>query len=100
MAIRLALMSQHYASDRMWEQGLLNDANSLLQSLTIALSREEVPPTKPVIDEIISALANNFDTPRALTALKQWATDANKGGYGGEAGELARAIDLLLGISI
>ena len=100
MAIRLALMSQHYASDRMWEQGLLNDANSLLQSLTIALSREEVPPTKPVIDEIISALANNLDTPRALTALKQWATDANKAGHGGEAGELARAIDLLLGISI
>jgi len=100
MAIRLALISQHYALDRMWTQSSLDDAIELLEKLNIALSREEVAPTKPVIMEIIRALSNNLDTPAALLALSEWSDQSLQGSVGGEAGELSRAIDSLLGIAI
>lgn len=100
MAIRLALISQHYATDRMWTQSLLDDAVALLEKLTVALSREEVAPTKPIIVAIIKALANNLDTPAALLALSKWSDQSLQGSVGGEAGELSRAIDSLLGIAI
>jgi len=100
MAIRLALISQPYALDRMWTQSSLDDAIDLLEKLNIALSREEVAPTKPVIMEIIRALSNNLDTPAALLALSEWSDQSLQGSVGGEAGELSRAIDSLLGIAI
>lgn len=100
MAIRLALITQHYAGDRMWTSSLLDDAIALLEKLTIALSREEVAPTRPVIDEIVKALSNNLDTPGALAAIAKWCDQSLKGSTGGEAGELSRAIDALLGIAI
>ena len=100
MAIRLALIAQHYSVDRMWTQSLLDDAVELLEKLTIALSREEVAPTKPVIVEMINALSDNLDTPAALAAISQWCDESLTGSTGGEAGELSRAIDSLLGIAI
>ena len=100
MAIRLALIAHHYSADRMWTQSLLDDAVVLLEKLTIALSREEVAPTKPVIVEIIKALSNNLDTSSALSAISTWSDKTLEGSVGGEAGELSRAIDALLGIAI
>ena len=100
MVIRLALISAHYASDRMWTSSLLDNARDLLERMTIALSREEVAPTRPVIDAIVSALSNNLDTPAALEAISLWCDQSLKGSTGGEAGELSRAIDTLLGIAI
>jgi len=100
MAIRLALITQHYSVDRMWTESLLDDAVALLEKLTIALSREEVAPTKPVIVEIINALSNNLDTSAALSAISNWSDKTLVGSVGGEAGELSRAIDSLLGIAI
>ena len=100
MAIRLALIVQHYASDRMWTSSLLDDAIALLEKMTIALSREEVAPTKPVIEKIVHELSNNLDTPAALAAISQWCDETLNGSTGGEAGELSRAIDALLGIAI
>jgi L-cysteine:1D-myo-inositol 2-amino-2-deoxy-alpha-D-glucopyranoside ligase len=100
MAIRLALIAHHYSADRMWTQSLLDDAIELLEKLTIALSREEVAPTKPVIVEIINALSNNLDTSSALSAISTWSNQTLEGSIGGEAGELSRAIDALLGIAI
>jgi L-cysteine:1D-myo-inositol 2-amino-2-deoxy-alpha-D-glucopyranoside ligase len=84
----------------MWTQSLLDDAVVLLEKLTIALSREEVAPTKPVISEIIAALSNNLDTSGALDLLSKWSDKTLEGSIGGEAGELSRAIDALLGIAI
>ena len=100
MAIRVALIASHYASDRMWTSLLLEDAQELLERMTIALSREEVAPTKPVIEKIVRALSDNLDTPTALGAISLWCDETLKGSKGGEAGELSRAIDTLLGIAI
>ena len=60
----------------------------------------EVAPTDVVIEEIISALSHDIDTPRALTALMSWIVDTNEGAVGGKPGELSRALDALLGIAI
>jgi len=99
MAIRLALLSHHYRSDHMWTDGDLVRAEDLLDQMRIALSRMEVAPTDSTIKEIISALADDLDTPKAIEALREWLTETNAGQVGGSAGELSRAIDTLLGIA-
>ena len=100
MAIRIALMSHHYREDHIWESAELREAKSFLDELQVALSRMEVAPTDVVIEEIISALSHDIDTPRALKALKSWIVDTNQGAVGGKPGELSRAMDALLGIAI
>ena len=100
MAIRIALMSHHYRADHMWQQSDLVSAQDFLTQLQIALSRMEVAPTDKVITEILSALANDINTPQALGALQEWISQTNGGGTGGKPGELSRAIDTLLGIAI
>ena len=100
MAIRIALMSHHYREDHMWVSAELTEAKIFLDTLQVALSRMEVAPTDEVIEEIVSALSQDIDTPRALKALKSWIVDTNQGAVGGKPGELSRAIDALLGIAI
>jgi L-cysteine:1D-myo-inositol 2-amino-2-deoxy-alpha-D-glucopyranoside ligase len=100
MAIRIALMSHHYRQDHMWQPVELTEADIFLEELRIALSRMEVAPTDEVIIEIIAALSQDIDTPRALSALQRWISETKKGAVGGKPGELSRAIDALLGISI
>ena len=100
MEIRIALMSHHYRQDHMWESTELNSAQKFLDDLRIALSRMEVAPTDGVIEEIIAALSDDIDTPRALKAIQGWITKTSDGATGGKPGELSRAIDALLGIAI
>jgi len=104
MVIRLALLMHHYRDDHMWSNEELGTASEFLDDLRTALSRTEVAPTDTVIAEIIAALANNLDTPRAITVLSEWVTQSLSGSEdcvsGGSAGELSRAIDALLGIAL
>lgn len=100
MAIRLALLSQPYESDRMWNEQVQNDAVAFFDRLRLLLSRPEVAPTKIVIEKIILALSQNLDTVAVFSALRDWCESTELGQSGGQAGELSRAIDLLLGISI
>jgi L-cysteine:1D-myo-inositol 2-amino-2-deoxy-alpha-D-glucopyranoside ligase len=99
MAIRLALLSHHYRSDHMWTDTDLVNAEEFMDQLRIALSRMEVAPTDATINEIISALADDLDTPRAISALRGWLGATDSGRVGGSPGELSRAIDTLLGIA-
>lgn len=100
MAIRLALLSHHYRSDHMWQDSDLVTAENFLNQIRIALSRNEVAPTDATISSIIHHLANDLDTPGALMALKEWVAATTDGSAGGSPGELARALDSLLGIAI
>jgi L-cysteine:1D-myo-inositol 2-amino-2-deoxy-alpha-D-glucopyranoside ligase len=99
MAIRLALLSHHYRSDHMWMDSDLAGAEELFTQMRMALSRMEVAPTDSTIKEIIAALADDLDTPRAIKALRDWLRASNDGQVGGSPGELSRAIDTLLGIA-
>ena len=100
MAIRWALMEDHYSRDRSWSEDLLISAEDWLVRLRRALSMMETAPTDPVINEVIAAQADNLDTPRALAAIKRWVQDSENSSSGGSPGELSRAIDSLLGIAL
>jgi len=99
-AIRWALMQHSYAEDLMWSENLLDAASSEIERLQLNLARMEVAPTDQVIHEIIAALSSNLDTPRALRAIVQWMKETESGKSGGVAGELGRALDTLLGITL
>ena len=99
-AIRWALMQHSYAEDLMWSENLLDAASSEIERLQLNLARMEVAPTDLVIHEIIAALSSNLDTPRALRAIVQWMKETESGKSGGVAGELGRALDTLLGITL
>ena len=49
---------------------------------------------------MIDALAHDLDTPAAFKVIADWCDEPKRGSQGGSPGELARAIDLLLGIAI
>jgi len=99
VVIRFALLRDHYASDRMWSQELLVSAQADVARIRSALSRNEVAPTYEVVSEIITALSDNLDTPRAMAALFNWVSATESGQGGGSAGELARALDSALGLA-
>ena len=100
MVIRTALLRHHYRSDHMWHNSELDEASAFLDELRLCLSRPDVAPTDQIISEIIAALSQDLDTPKALVTLQDWITATNQGKTGGDAGELSRAIDALLGIAI
>jgi L-cysteine:1D-myo-inositol 2-amino-2-deoxy-alpha-D-glucopyranoside ligase len=60
----------------------------------------EVAPTDSVIEKILDALSNNLDTPSVLTSITTWMDETEAGVTGGVAGELSRALDTLLGITL
>ncbi len=100
MAVRLALIADHYSQDRMWTDDRLIEATQFLDRLRLLLSRPEVAPTDATIQRIIESLAGDLDTPRAMEFLEAWCLETEEGSTGGSAGELSRAIDLLLGIAL
>jgi L-cysteine:1D-myo-inositol 2-amino-2-deoxy-alpha-D-glucopyranoside ligase len=100
MAIRWALMSDHYRTDRMWSDSLLHDAELRYQQLRSALNSDHCAPTDSVIDEIIEALSDDLDTPKVLTILNQWSSATLSGEGGGSAADLREALDALLGLSL
>ena len=100
MVIRTALLRHHYRLDHMWHNSELDEATIFLDELRLCLSRLDVAPTDQVIQAIILALSEDLNTPDALSALQNWIPATNAGVTGGDAGELSRAIDALLGIAI
>jgi cysteinyl-tRNA synthetase len=69
-----------------------------------ALSKSEVKPVKEVIRSLSDSLANNLDTPMALSSVLKWANESldqsDKGSSANDAGELARTLDALLGLAL
>ena len=100
MAIRWALMESHYSTDRSWNDELLNDSSDWIVRLQRALSMMEVAPTDSEIAEIILAQSDNLDTVKSLQLLKSWVIESESGAQGGNAGELSRAVDAILGLAI
>ena len=99
-AIRWALMGHSYSNDLTWTDALIEKASIEIDRLQLNLSRMEVAPTDLVIQEILDALSNNLDTPRVIASIRTWMDETEAGGSGGVAGELSRALDTLLGITL
>jgi L-cysteine:1D-myo-inositol 2-amino-2-deoxy-alpha-D-glucopyranoside ligase len=100
MAIRWALMGHCYHSDLMWREELITQAQNEIESLRKALSRVDVAPTTELIQSICDLLSQNLNTPDVLNLVRVWVSDTEAGSVGGEAGELSRALDTLLGLAL
>ena len=98
MVIRYALMLNHYREDRMWTDELLHTADRAVAELKMALNKKYVSPTDSVVFEILQALSDDLDTPRALRALTSWVVDTNNGASGADSRALRTALDALLGL--
>ena len=98
--IRIALFTDRYSTDRMWSRELLDDANKLLARLLSALSRQEVAPTFEVVQEIVNAISDDLNTPKVFDLLNTWCLKTEEGEVGGSPGEISRALDTYLGITL
>jgi L-cysteine:1D-myo-inositol 2-amino-2-deoxy-alpha-D-glucopyranoside ligase len=98
MAIRIALMSDHYRHDRMWSQGLLEKAENQLAQIRKAVEASNSAPTDIVIHKIIEALSDDLNTPKVLSILADWSSATSNGETGGTTSELRDALDSLLGL--
>jgi len=100
MAIRWALMNDHYRTDRMWTDQLLIDAESQINVLRSVLNSDQVAPTSQLILEIIDLLADDLNTPAIIHSINNWVAHSQTGATGGEANSLTNALDTLLGIKL
>ena len=100
MAIRWALMSDHYRSDRMWSDSILHKAQDELAQLKDALNKNTSAPTEDLIKSIVSAISDDLDTPLVLSHLNAWAALTREGSHGGNSEELRKILDALLGLQL
>ena len=99
-SIRWALMGHRYNEDLMWKPEMIESAQVEIERLRKNLSRVDVAPTAVVIQEICDLLSENLDTPAVLNVIRRWMDLTESDSTGGEAGELSRALDTLLGLAL
>ena len=100
MAIRWALMKDHYRQDRMWTDELLVAAESELIALRSCLAQNDVAPTSDLIEKIVDALSDDLNTKGVISVLNTWVERTQSGDTGGDAQSLVGALDALLGIKL
>jgi len=100
MVIRWALMSDHYRSDRMWSDDVLQEAHVAIDQLTAALAHKDCAPTEDLIKSMVLALSDDLDTPLIVSQLKSWSSLTLSGAQGGNSDQLRVALDALLGLKI
>ena len=111
MAVRLALLSGHYRTDRAWTPDLLSAAEQRLATWRRAVALPVGAPAAPVLAAVRERLADDLDTPGALAAVDAWATASRAAATVGPAGEDADTedeapqvvcdlVDALLGIAL
>ena len=102
MAVRMVLLDHHYRGEWEWTDAELAAGVTRLERWRAAMSTDGGPEAAGTIAALRSALADDLDAPTALTAVDGWCEESL--GAGGEVrsapGELARAVDALLGIRL
>ncbi len=95
VAIRLAILANHYADDWFWEDALLEQAQQRLELYRSALAAAAGEPDEAslaLLEQVRQLLAQNLNSPAALEAVDAWAQGVLEGG--GSGGQLVK--DLLL----
>ena len=106
MAIRLTLLRHHYRSDWEWTDAELWRSVDDLTAWRKALALGAGAPARPVVEEVLSALADDLDAPRALAAVDRWvAATLGSGGLADTsdpdaAATMLAAIDAALGLTV
>jgi L-cysteine:1D-myo-inositol 2-amino-2-deoxy-alpha-D-glucopyranoside ligase len=106
MAIRLALLANHYRSDREWDDLLLQNATDRLNRWRKGFAKPEGPEISETISRVIDALNDDLDTSKALSHIDAWVETAivdsgsDRNSKLANTGTLARFIDAVLGVAI
>jgi L-cysteine:1D-myo-inositol 2-amino-2-deoxy-alpha-D-glucopyranoside ligase len=106
MAIRLALLANHYRSDREWDDALLQDATNRLAKWRKGFAKPEGPEIEATISAVVDALNNDLDTTKALAHIDSWVekaiadSNSEKNSKLSNTGTLARFVDAVLGVAI
>ncbi len=100
MAIRFALMGDHYRVDRMWSDEILVRAESSIERLRQALSAESVANTDDARRRIIDALADDLNTIAVVKTIESWVDESLNGATGGDKEAFADCLDALLGLKL
>lgn len=102
MAMRLALLANHYRSDWSWSDQLLAEAEARYDRWNQATRLSSALPADDVVAEVRAALADDLDAPRALAAIDAWAASAlTTGGDDAHAPQtVATLSDALLGVRL
>src|SRR6266536_637878 len=102
MAVRLALLADHYRDDRQWTDDLLKTGQQRLARWRAGAGAARGPAGVDLLDQLRGRLADDLDTPGALRAVDAWA-DLAAGGQGIDTqapGLVADAVDALLGVDL
>ncbi|MGY2003720.1 cysteine--1-D-myo-inosityl 2-amino-2-deoxy-alpha-D-glucopyranoside ligase [Blastococcus sp. SYSU DS1024] len=103
MAIRLALLSGHYRTDREWSDRLLTEAQERLATWRSAVGREAGAPAGPVLHGLRERLSDDLDSPGAIALVDAWAARTLAGGEDLEEHApqvVCDAVDALLGVEL
>jgi L-cysteine:1D-myo-inositol 2-amino-2-deoxy-alpha-D-glucopyranoside ligase len=102
MALRLALISGHYRTDRCWATEMLDDAVIRLDRWRQAVALPAGAPPQDAVQRLRGHLADDLDTPGALATIDAWATEtlAQRGSDVDAPAAVRTAVDALLGIAL
>ncbi|MHC6176643.1 cysteine--1-D-myo-inosityl 2-amino-2-deoxy-alpha-D-glucopyranoside ligase [Glutamicibacter endophyticus] len=99
MAIRAALLSQHYRSDWFWTDELLARAQQRIATWRERIHGTGLAEATALLTRIRARMADDLNAPAALEAIDQWAQTEAEGS--GEGAELIRnGLDALLGLKL
>jgi L-cysteine:1D-myo-inositol 2-amino-2-deoxy-alpha-D-glucopyranoside ligase len=101
-ALRLALLADHYRSDRDWTAAHLGGAVGRLDRWRQAAALDTGPDVRPLLDTVRSRLADDLDSPGALVAVDGWVEQAlaDEGSDADAPTQMRALVDALLGIDL
>ncbi len=102
MAVRLALMAEHYRADRPWTDDLLKTAEERLARWRAAAQAAYGPSGQELLSGVRERLADDLDTTSALIAVDRWA-DETLSGRGDDSAApalMVSLVDSLLGVKL
>ena len=97
-ALRLALVGEHYRSDREWSDDTLRTAQQRLADWRAAVRRSSGPSGSALVEGLRASLADDLDTPAAVALVDAWC--ASPGDDAAAPGAVADAVDALLGVDL
>ena len=101
-ASRLALLADHYRTDRDWTSAHADVATARLARWRAAVDAGSGPSADGLLADVRRHLADDLNTPLALAAVDRWAEESRlRGGSDAEAPKLVRDLVLtLLGVRL
>jgi L-cysteine:1D-myo-inositol 2-amino-2-deoxy-alpha-D-glucopyranoside ligase len=112
MAVRLALLSDHYRADRQWTDDMRKAAEQRIGRWREAAALDRGPSGEALLAAVRARIADDLDTPGAIAAVDSWSDaalfgdgtdDAALSGDGTDEAApalMASTVDALLGIKL